>query len=136
MLKDSAFRIEEITVRDLRIECKVRIAQDTSRYTSPEIAANLSRIYPTLAHHSCSNSHDKTFGAVYGHTSLAHLFEHLVIDIQTRGAQNRAQVFVGTTEWVDEKRGLARVEVSFTDDLVTLRAFCEASHAINEALLQ
>ena len=31
--------------------------------------------------------------------------------------------FVGTTEWLDEARGLARVEVNFTDDLVALRAF-------------
>ena len=43
--------------------------------------------------------------------------------------------FVGTTEWLDEARGLARVEVNFTDDLVALRAFRDAARFLNAAVV-
>lgn len=42
--------------------------------------------------------------------------------------------FVGTTEWLDEAAGLARVEVNFTDDLVALRALRSALAFLNEVL--
>ncbi len=44
-------------------------------------------------------------------------------------------VFVGTTEWTDEFVGRARVEVSFADDLVALRAFRDAASFLNDAVL-
>ena len=66
-------------------------------------------------------------------TSLAHVFEHLVVDLQARAA-GPGSVFVGTSEWADSARTRARVEVSFVDDLVALRAFKGATTALNEAL--
>lgn len=43
--------------------------------------------------------------------------------------------YCGTTAWLDEAVGLARVEVSFTDDLVALRAFRDATDFLNRAVL-
>lgn len=44
-------------------------------------------------------------------------------------------VFVGTTEWANEASGRARIEVSFTDDLVALRAFRDAVRFLNDAVV-
>ena len=44
--------------------------------------------------------------------------------------------FVGTSEWTDEAQGRARVEVNFTDDLVALRAFREATQFLNDAVVR
>ena len=44
-------------------------------------------------------------------------------------------LFIGTTEWLDEEAGLARIEVGFKDDLVALRAFNEAIRFLNIAVL-
>lgn len=89
------------------------------------------------------------------HTSLPHLLEHLVIDFQTRAAVRRGDgaeagsaaayadagsaldaVFVGTTEWTDEAAGRARIEVSFLDDLVALRAFRDAIAFLGDAMVR
>ena len=44
-------------------------------------------------------------------------------------------LYLGTTEWIDEDAGLARIEVSFTDDLVALRAFLDAAQFLNKAVI-
>lgn len=44
--------------------------------------------------------------------------------------------FVGSTEWTNEAQGMARVEVNFADDLVALRAFCDAARFLNSAVLR
>ncbi len=45
-------------------------------------------------------------------------------------------VFVGTTEWTDEAAGRARIEVSFLDDLVALRAFRDAIAFLGDAMVR
>ena len=84
------------------------------------------------------NDEGDTFAAVMDHTSIPHLLEHLVIDLQTQAAQEVSDenaVFVGTTEWIDEFAGRARIEVSFTDDLVALRAFRDATAFLNASVV-
>ncbi len=46
-----------------------------------------------------------------------------------------AFAFVGTSEWLDEARGLACVEVNFADDLVALRAFRDAARFLNAVVV-
>ena len=78
-----------------------------------------------------------------------------VIDFRTRAAVRRGDgaeagsaaayadagaaldaVFVGTTEWTDEAAGRARIEVSFLDDLVALRAFRDAIAFLGDAMVR
>ena len=42
-----------------------------------------------------------------------------------------SNVVVGTSEWLDRKAGTARVEVSYSDDLVALAAFKTAEEFLN-----
>ncbi len=81
------------------------------------------------------NEEGDTFAAVMDHTSLPHLLEHLVIDMQAQAVSDANAVFVGTTEWIDEFAGRARIEVSFTDDLVALRAFRDAIAFLNNTVV-
>lgn len=46
----------------------------------------------------------------------------------------RERPIVGTSEWVDERAGVARIDVSFADDQVALRAFRDAVAFLNETL--
>lgn len=139
-----AIRIEGITVYPGRIVCELVVHEAYPRYTTPELAESLCARFPSLPLHACKNNRGTTFAAVMGHTSIPHLFEHLVIDLQTHdeagpyaGSPERGRdevVYVGTTEWLEENVGKARVEVSFTDDLNALRAFNRAAATINEAM--
>ena len=147
-------RIERLTVRDGCIACEVTVLPGSPRDSTPEIAARLTRRFPTLARHACVNEHGDTFGACMDATPLPHVLEHLVIDLQVRADEERARrmrpeaansaaavdgvsasAYVGTSEWTDESAGRARVEVSFTDDLVALRAFRDAAAALNDAVV-
>lgn len=131
-------RASRICVRPRRIEANIDVAAGF-RTTTPELAARICARFPNLVHHACVNDEGPTFGAVIDHTPLPHLLEHLVIDLQVvaekSGTLSQSFTYVGTTQWLDEQRGLARVEVNFTDDLVALRSFKDALCAINEAVV-
>lgn len=130
-----ALSIERITVGDGRIRCRVKLSAQTQRYTDPVLMATVLAFYPTLAQHACKNDHGPTFASVMDHTSLPHLLEHLVIDVQTAHATDPSAAFVGFTQWLDESAGIACVEVSFTDDLDALQAFTLATRFLNNAML-
>ena len=127
--------IERLTVRVDRLVCEVAVAPGVRRSTTPELMARVCAQHPNLPLHACVNDEGDTFGAVMDRTSLPHLLEHLVIDLQTQATSDEDAVFVGTTEWVDEFAGRARIEVSFTDDLVALRAFRDATAFLNAAVV-
>ena len=121
-----------------RIGCDVVLAAQAPRTTSPQIAARVCASFPNLPRHACVNGAGDTFGAVMEATSLPHLLEHLVIDLQTQAAPPDASpytAYVGITRWTDENAGRAHIEVSFTDDLVALRAFRDAARFLNEAVV-
>ena len=121
-----------------RIGCDVALAAQAPRTTSPQIAARVCASFPNLPRHACVNGAGDTFGAVMEATSLPHLLEHLVIDLQTQAAPPDASpdtAYVGITRWTDENAGRAHIEVRFTDDLVALRAFRDAARFLNEAVV-
>ncbi|MDR0515145.1 MAG: hypothetical protein LBG81_08325 [Coriobacteriaceae bacterium] len=128
-----------ITIRHDRAIVELRLQPGTPRYTSPQLIrqaeARFPQVFSSLRRHSCKNSEGPGFAAVIDHTPLPHLFEHLVIDLQVRRTEDRLKTFVGTSEWQDEAAGLARVEVSFTDDLSALRAFHDATRILDRAML-
>lgn len=82
---------------------------------------------PSLAFHTCLNAEGAPFAEVLARTSLPHALEHLVIDLQAANPACAADAtFVGTTEWLSRRDGLARVTVNFIDDLIALGALKDA----------
>lgn len=133
--RSAALSVERITVGDGRLVCEVRLTPAAPRRTSPRLMARVLPFFPLLPQHACVNETGPRFGAVMDDTPLPHLLEHLVIDLQAREAPRAEQVYVGTTDWIDEGQGMARVQVSFTDDLAALRAFRDAVRFLNESVL-
>ena len=76
--------LERLSVLPDRIEAEVRVLDPAYRTTSPELIAQVLVRFPTVRYHACRNETGPTFSAVMENTSLPHLLEHLVIDIQTR----------------------------------------------------
>ncbi|MBQ9043781.1 MAG: hypothetical protein IJ111_13320 [Eggerthellaceae bacterium] len=133
--QEQPVRVSAITVQTGRLVCDVEIAEERFRFTTPRLAAFVGQRYPDLPHHACVNDKGPAFGDVIEHTSTPHLLEHLAISLQTREAVGAEDPFVGTTEWVDEAQGQARVQISFRDDFEALRAFNEATQFLNIAVL-
>ena len=135
-MSDMPIKTKVITVRTGRIVCDIEIADPAYRMTSPKLAAFVTNQYPDLPLHACVNEVGTAFGSDIEKTSVPHMLEHLVVDIQTHETDTpRATTFVGTTEWTDEDAGQARIEVSFRDDLQALRAFNKALEFLNTAVL-
>ena len=124
--------VERIVVRTGRLTCDVRIVDPKWRYAASGLVQRAIGAFPSLPHHACVNEIGPTFAAVMDATSVPHLIEHIAIDLQTRVAADPETVFVGTTEWLDEDAGLARIELSFDDDLEAMRAFNQAVAFVNE----
>ena len=125
--------LERIAVRADRISVLVRLAPGAPRRTDAALAARAVAAFPDLSRHACVNDRGSTFSSVMNDTPLPHLLEHLVISLMLRDDATPAHaVHVGTTEWLNEAEGLARVEVTYTDDLVALRALRDATAFLND----
>ncbi len=128
--------IESVRVRPGRIELSVRVANQRYARTTPQLIEYCLRQVPTLGMHACRNDEGPTFAHVMRNTSVPHLFEHLVVDAQTRAANDPTRVFAGTTQWSAEDPLVANITVSFEDDLVALRAVKESLAFLNGALAE
>ena len=146
-------RVERMEVRRGHLVCQVAF-DNAPRVTSPQLMSRVLAEVPTLARHACVNERGTTFAAVMDCTPLPHLLEHLVVDLQVRaeagqwltlpgvaaeapphvaGAASDHPI-VGTSEWLDEAAGIARIDVSFADDLVALRAIRDSVAFLNKLL--
>ena len=72
------------------------------------------------------NDRGAMFRDAIARTSLPHLLEHLIIDLQAQRAKDPARVFTGLTSWTRRDAGLAQVEVSFESDLGALAVLRDA----------
>lgn len=128
-----ALVLERVAVRPDRLSVLVRLAPGVPRRTDAALAARAEAAFPDLPLHACVNDRGPTFAAVMADTPLPHLLEHLVISLMLRDDAAPAHaVHVGTTEWLNEAEGLARVEVTYDDDLVALRALRDAAAFLND----
>lgn len=156
---ETPIRTDRIVIQNDRIVFEVHIPEVRFRTTNEKLIRLVEERFPYLSRHACVNDAGNTFGAVMEHTSIPHLLEHILIDLQTQRVvpvqqterKNRPDclpdcqgatspsaedfLFVGTTEWIDEQRGKARIEVNFTDDLIALRCFSDALELLNNLLV-
>ena len=133
-MENPPISISSIVVKRGRLTCEVEVSDAQYRYTNPQIARRVLDIYPSLSRHACVNAEGRTFGCVIEHTSIAHLLAHLAVELRTRAVDNPQALFVGTSEWLDETAGKACVQLSFSDDLVALRALKEATEIVGDVL--
>lgn len=131
----TALAVERVAIERDRMALLVRVPGGAAAHLSPEAAACLLRERPRLARHACLNAQGEPFGSILHRTSLPHVLEHLIIDFQAEFNDRSAATFVGTTEWLNEREGLARVEVNFTDDLIALAAL-KAARALMEGMVE
>ena len=145
MQENQPVRITRLEVRRGRLTCIVEFAPKVPRFTSKALIDKVLPAFPSLPRHACVNGSGRTFGDVIECTPVPHLLEHMVVDLQVREMASATlgvpappapadAPIVGTSEWINETAGLARIDASFADDQVALRALRDAVAALNAAL--
>ncbi len=109
----------------------VRVRPEWNR-TNVAIAEKVSQDFPNVPLHACVNPCGRTFASVMARTSLPHLLEHLIIDLQVQcAADDASTTFAGHTHWIPEEPGCALITVSFHDDRQALQAVRDACAYLN-----
>jgi hypothetical protein len=88
----------------------------------PHLPRQLFRMLPRLGRHNCHNDNGKSFRQECKDTEIAHLFEHLILELQLQAQQNSSDFLSGVTEWnwqVDP-RGRYRVSVDYENELLAV----------------
>lgn len=140
----TALTVERVLFRSDRMIVLVRVPEGPAACLGEAGRDALLAARPALARHACLNAEGRPFGAILARTSLPHVLEHLIIDFQAElsapagnGLATKPPLtFVGTTEWLNEREGLARIEVNFTDDLIALDALKRARALMDEGMVR
>lgn len=128
-------KVLEICVQpdDRRIKLTVEMPDPDRFLTSqvPHLSNRLFRLFPTLARHKCENGLGLTFRQECRRTEIPHLFEHLIIELQSQAQP--AEVLRGETEWnwTIDPRGRFHVHVDYENELLAIGAIRLAERLIN-----
>lgn len=117
-----------------RIDVEVRLRPDEPLRTTPEVAARAVGLLPGLAHHSCENDAGRSFAEELADTEVAHLFEHVALELMAEGGSPRT--LRGETTWDFERdgRGVFHVSLEYDDPRVCRRAIRAAAKVVRHAL--
>ena len=130
------FNILKITVGVDKLCARVLVNPGMPLKTSEDIEAT-ARVYylaPAIAKHLCLGDTGREFQECMGDTELAHLLEHLTVEIMNETGLG-GNVSCGRTRAVPGDERLFDVELSCPDDALTVGALSSASFMMDWAFL-
>ena len=130
------FNIMRITVGERDLTARVLVNPGMPVRTSEDIEAT-ARVYylaPAIAKHVCLGDAGREFQDCMGDTELAHLLEHLTVEIMNATGLAGA-ISCGRTHAVAEDPRLFDIELSCPDDALTIGALSSASFMMEWAFL-
>lgn len=130
------FNILKVTVGPKKLTARVLVNPGMPLMTSEDVEAT-ARVYylaPAIAEHLCLGDAGSKFQDCMGHTELAHLLEHLTVEIMNETGL-AGSVSTGRTRNVMGDDRLFDVEVSCPDDALAIGALSSASFMMNWAFL-
>ncbi len=123
--------VASVTVFSDRLQALVRVSGPMRTSAYPGLARGALDWLPGLTAHSCDNPGDVPFATELPDTEIAHLAEHVALDLIRRaGIRGRLR---GDTSWDFERdgAGVFRVTLDCPDDVVAVGALKEAIGAVN-----
>jgi hypothetical protein len=118
-----------------RFDVAVSFRPDEPLRTTPEVAARALELLPGLARHSCENDTGKTFPEELADTEVAHLFEHVTLELMAEAGSPRT--LRGETTWDFERDGRGTFHVSLEcDDERRCRHAVKAATAVVRAAIE
>lgn len=132
----SLFNIMKITVDARKLRARVLVNPGMPLMTSEDIEAT-ARVYylaPAIAKHVCLGDAGREFQDCMGDTELAHLLEHLSVEIMNETGL-AGDISCGRTRGVAGDDRLFEIELSCPDDVLAIGALSSASFMMEWAFL-
>jgi len=126
--------IKRVKVGLENLTARVRIVEGAPLMTSEDLVAT-SRIYylmPHIVEHVCMGDREETFKGVMGDTEIAHLLEHMTVELLSQSSVS-AEIISGRTYPVDEDDRAFDIELSCPDDVLVMGALSSAVWIANWA---
>ncbi len=130
------FTILKITVDDTKMRARVLVNPGMPLMTSEDIEAT-ARVYylaPAIAQHACFGDAGEKFQDCMGNTEIAHLLEHLTVEIMNETGLAGA-ISCGRTRAVADDPRVFEIELSCPDDALTIGALSSATFMMDWAFL-
>lgn len=130
------FNILKVTVGPKKLTARVLVNPGMPLMTSENVEAT-ARVYylaPAIAEHMCLGDAGSKFQDCMGHTELAHLLEHLTVEIMNETGL-AGGISSGRTRGVMGDDRLFDIEISCPDDALAVGALSSASFMMNWAYL-
>lgn len=130
------FNIMKVTVGASKLRARVLVNPGMPLFTSENVEAT-ARVYylaPAIADHLCTGDAGPKFQDCMGHTELAHLLEHLTVEIMNETGLVSGAVS-GRTRADEVDPRLFDVELSCPDDALAIGALSSATFMMNWAFL-
>lgn len=130
------FNVLKVTVGPKKLTARVLVNPGMPLFTSQDVEAT-ARVYylaPAIADHMCLGDAGSRFKDCMGNTELAHLLEHLTVEIMNETGLAGA-ISSGRTRNVMGDERLFDVEISCPDDALAIGALSSATFMMNWAFL-
>lgn len=130
------FNILKVTVGEKKLTARVLVNPGAPLYTSEDIEAT-ARVYylaPGIAEHACLGDAGAKFQDCMGDTEIAHLLEHLTVEIMTKTGLADG-IVSGRTRGVDADARLFDIELSCPDDVLAIGCLSSAVFMMQWAFL-
>ncbi len=120
-------QIKEVTVGPKDLDALVEIAPNAPLMTSEDIeaTARIARLMPELADHVCTGDAGRLFRDSMGHTELAHLLEHITVELLAR-TNIAGDITCGRTYPVADNERAFDVVFPCPDDVLVTSALSSA----------
>lgn len=128
--------IERVTIDPKKMRAQVRFGEGLPLSTSQNIEAT-ARVYwlmPEIAEHACFGDKGTTFQNVMGDTELAHLLEHVAVELVSRTSSMQS-VACGKTRELSEPRTY-EIELTCPDDVLCSAALASAADIVQWAFVE
>jgi len=120
--------IQQVEVGRTSFIARVRIADSGPLMTSDDLVGTtrIYRLMPHIIDHVCMNDGGETFKDVMGNTELAHLLEHMTVELLAQ-TDIAGDITAGRTYEVEDDPRAFEIEVACPDDVLVAGALSSAA---------
>ena len=126
--------IRKVTISPRSLTAEVRFSADAPLFTADDLEGTdrIIDLMPQMLDHTCYGDGGETFGAVVDDTEIAHLLEHVTVEVLVR-TKRAGAISAGQTRELDARRRAWELRFACPDDVLVAGALSSAAWIVEWA---